>query len=99
MPGLEDGTYEVFADLPKHISGDQQKNLPDGLALGKNGELLVAHYGMQAVQVLSSIGALETSIDSGMLLTSNLCFLTEDSLLVTGGHAEPGPGGLFKIRF
>ncbi|WP_316810912.1 SMP-30/gluconolactonase/LRE family protein [Pedobacter heparinus] len=99
MPGLGKGSYEVFADLPVHVSGDQHKNLPDGLALSKNGELLVAHYGMQAVQMLSAKGVLEVSVESGMPLTSNLCFLTEDSLLVTGGYGEPGPGGLFKIYF
>lgn len=99
IPGLEDGRYEVFADLPVHVSGDPQKNLPDGLALGKNGEVLVAHYGMQAVQILSAKGLLESSIESGMLLTSNVCFLNDKSLLVTGGFGEPGPGGLFKILF
>ena len=97
-PGEEYGCFTVFAGLPKHPSGQLQLNLPDGLALRKNGELLVAHYGMQAVQLLSPTGELITSIESGMPLTSNLCFLADNIIMVTGGSGEPGPGAVFKIQ-
>jgi len=97
-PGEEAGSFSVFAALPRHHSGQLHLNLPDGLALAKNGELFVAHYGMQMVQVLSATGQLLTSIESGMPLTSNLCFLDDNSIMVTGGTGEPGPGGVFKIQ-
>lgn len=96
-PGLADGATEDFVELPKNPSGSKADNLPDGLALGMNGELLVAHYGMQAIQVISEEGNLLLSIDSGMPLTSNLCFIDEQSIVVTGGFGEPGPGGIFRI--
>lgn len=97
-PGVEDGRFDVFSYLPEHSSGDVQKNLPDGLALNKNGKLLVAHHGMQSIQILSTEGELLISLDSGMPFTSNLCFLNDDTIMVTGGYDEPGPGGLFKIH-
>lgn len=96
-PGLADGTPENFVELPNHTSGIKVDNLPDGLALGSNGRLLVAHYGMQAIQVISNEGKLLSTIDTGMPLTSNLCFLDDQTIFVTGGYGEPGPGGLYKI--
>jgi len=97
-PGLADGIPEFFVELPKHTSGSKTDNLPDGLSLASNGELLVAHYGMQAIQVISEEGKLLLSIDSGLPLTSNLCFLDDQTIIVTGGFGEPGPGGLYKIN-
>lgn len=96
-PGEQDGGYEVFAELPVHTSGKASDNLPDGLAWNSNGELLVAHYGMQAVQVISEQGRVLSSIDSGIPLTSNLCLDNEQTLVVTGGCGEPGPGSLVRI--
>ncbi len=97
-PGLADGNIELHAKLPQNISGREQDNLPDGLALNAKGEVLVAHYGMQAIQVLSGTGETLFSIDTGMPLTSNLCFIDQQTLLVTGGFGEPGPGSIFRIR-
>ncbi len=96
---------EVFADLP---TNDKPKdpdnlpitgNLPDGLALDKEGNLWVAHYGMQALQVLDPSGKYITSIDTGIPATSNLCFSIPDfkSIIVSGGINEPGPGLINKI--
>ena len=96
-PGLADESRKVFVNLPVNPSGKETDNLPDGLALNSNGELLVAHYGMQAVQLISDKGKLLLSIDSGMPLTSNLCFLDDHTIIVTGGFGEPGPGGVFKV--
>lgn len=98
-PGSADGSLEVFAKLPEHHSGREEDNLPDGLALNRNCELWVAHYGMQAVQLISDKGKLLLSIDTGMPLTSNLCFLDDHTIIVTGGFREPGPGCLYKISF
>lgn len=98
-PGTTNGSPDVFVNLPINHSGTEIGNLPDGLALNSSGELLVAHYGMQTIQLISDKGKLLLSIDSGMPLTSNLCFLDDQTIIVTGGFGEPGPGGLYKISF
>lgn len=94
--GVSDGAFDVFAYLPQHHTKDISKNLPDGIKTDKYDNLLVAHYGMAAVQVLNNKGALMQTIQTGIPLTSNLC-LTDKELLVTGGYAEPGPGAILKI--
>ena len=88
---------EVWCDLPKHPSGQLQSNLPDGLAIDGEGKLWVAHYGMGALQVIDTEGEWLATIPTGLPLTSNLCLLTANSLLVTGGFSEPGPGALIKL--
>ena len=98
-PGVVDKSPEVYVNLPVNPSGNETDNLPDGLALNSRGELLVAHYGMQAIQLISDKGKLLLSIDTGMPLTSNLCFLDDHTIIVSGGFGEPGPGGLYKISF
>jgi gluconolactonase len=87
----------VMATLPFNNENKVTGNLPDGLAMDQDGRLWVAHYGMQAIQVLSRDGKLLASYDSGIPLTSNLCFAGGD-LWVTGGLGEPGPGKLSKIN-
>lgn len=98
-PGYADGIPDVLVNLPVNLLGTDTGNLPDGLAMHNSGELLVAHYGMQAVQVISDKGKLMLSINTDMPLTSNLCFLDDHTILVTGGFGEPGPGGLYRISF
>ncbi|TAM93450.1 MAG: SMP-30/gluconolactonase/LRE family protein [Chitinophagaceae bacterium] len=93
-PGKVKGTHHVFADLPQNKLG--KYNLPDGLALDNHDNIWVAHYGMQAVQVLSPDGDLLHSIDTGVPLTSNLTFINDKTLFITGGFGEPGPGVLLK---
>lgn len=93
-PGKAREGYRVFANLPQNESG--QYNLPDGLALDGYGNIWVAHYGMQAIQVLSSDGELLRSVKTGVPLTSNLTFINERTLFITGGFGEPGPGILLK---
>lgn len=88
----------VLADLPKHISGRDQDNLPDGLAMDNDQNLWVAHYGMQAVQVVSTEGHVLFSIDTGIPYTSNLTFIDDSTLMVTGGYGEPGPGAVVLIE-
>ncbi|NDC77151.1 MAG: SMP-30/gluconolactonase/LRE family protein [Chitinophagia bacterium] len=97
-PGVAEGGYEVFADLPSNPNGDPVGNLPDGIAFNSAGQLAVAHYGMQRVQLLSPEGILLGSYDSGMPCTSNVFFTDDHTLLVTGGYGEPGPGALFLMR-
>jgi len=90
--GLATGKWEVFADLP--VNDDPNGyNLPDGIRCNADGTLWVAHYGMHAVQVLDRGGSLLKTVTIDFPLPSNLC-LTDDHLVVTGGSAEPGPGGV-----
>lgn len=96
-PGLPDGKWEEWARLPEHPSGDIVQNLPDGVRMGKDGLLYVAHYGMQAVQMLDEDGMLVDTVRTGYPLTSNLCLL-EGEMIVTGGYGEPGPGGVSSIK-
>lgn len=92
----------TLIDLPSHASGDPLKNLPDGLAVDLEGRIWVAHYGMQAIQVVSPEGLLLLTIDTGLPLTSNLAFIKDTpekkELLVTGGYGEPGPGAVMLVN-
>lgn len=94
--GITEAEFQVFAELPQHITKLASKNLPDGIKVDKNGNVWVAHYGMNCIQVLSSSGILLHTLETGMPLTSNL-FISETEVLVTGGHSEPGPGSLVKF--
>jgi len=96
-PGIRQGSFKVFSELPKHHSGKEQDNLPDGLTMDSEGNLWVAHYGMQAVHKFSPEGSLLYSINTTMPFTSNLIFINQKTLIITGGYGEPGPGALFKI--
>lgn len=82
----------VFALLPEHISKRKEQNLPDGLALDEDGNLWVAHYGMESVHVLSPGGKVLQTINTGIPLTSNVFMMGKDKVIVTGGYGEPGPG-------
>jgi gluconolactonase len=97
-PGVAEGGYEVFADLPRNPGGGLAGNLPDGIAFNAAGQLAVAHYGMQRVQLLSPEGQLVGSYDSGMPCTSNVFFTDDKTMVVTGGYGEPGPGAVFLLR-
>jgi gluconolactonase len=96
-PGHMDGEVEVFATLPDNHTNKATGSLPDGIAFDPAGRLWVAHYGMQAVQVLSPSGDLLATYDTGIPLTSNLCFSGSD-IIVTGGFDEPGPGRVSKLQ-
>jgi gluconolactonase len=96
-PGITEGDWKVFADLPRHKSGEAAQNLPDGIKIDSKGQIWVAHYGMSAIQVYSEKGSLINSINIDFPLTSNL-YLTADELIVTGGYSEPGPGGILIVN-
>ncbi|WP_161993874.1 M81 family metallopeptidase [Cyclobacterium xiamenense] len=97
LPADHPDYRQVFASLPYHPTNRLTGNLPDGLAMDAKERLWVAHYGMQAVQVLSREGKLLATYDSGIPLTSNLCFV-DDEVWITGGFSEPGPGSLTKLN-
>ena len=95
------GARRVFATLPeKDASVGQIDNQPDGMCLDLAGNLYVAHYGMQQVQVLNPAGKLIARFAGGNITTSNVAFggPNMDQLFVTGGlGAEAGKGGLFRL--
>ncbi|MDO6439881.1 SMP-30/gluconolactonase/LRE family protein [Cyclobacterium sp. 1_MG-2023] len=97
LPESSPDYMTILATLPFNDKNRETGNLPDGLAMDIEGRLWVAHYGMQAIQVLSESGELLASYDSGIPLTSNLCF-AEGYLWITGGLGEPGPGRLSRIH-
>jgi gluconolactonase len=94
------GERKLFADLPKHESGDHLQSQPDGMCLDASGNLYVAHYGMKKVEVLSPVGKLIRQYDGGNVTTSNVAFggPKHDQLFITGGILNgPSEGGLFRI--
>lgn len=95
------GERKVLAELPtKDTEKGQIDNQPDGMCLDAAGNLYVAHYGMQQVQVLSPEGKLLARYPGGNVTTSNVAFggPKMDQLFVTGGlGAESGGGGLFRL--
>ena len=95
-PGVPEGAPRVFADLPANTERPGTEfNQPDGMAFDADGRLWVAHYGMQAIHVLSPEGRLLATYDGGNRLTSNLCFAGPDfaTIYTTGGE----PGGLYRL--
>lgn len=93
------GAMRVFAMLPKNESGKWEDNQPDGMCLDAAGNLYVAHYGMQRVQVLDPSGKLLRSYEAGNRLTSNVAFGPDRSqLFVTGSIGADGkPGAVFRL--
>ena len=94
------GPMKVFADLPKNPSGKWEDNQPDGMCSDAKGNLYVAHYGMQQVQVLDPSGKLLRSYPGGNRLTSNVAFggPKHDQLFVTGAiQADGKPGAVFRL--
>lgn len=94
------GYQQVFAELPRK-SGEQIANEPDGLALDRDGNLYVAHYGMQRVQVVGPDGRLLRTYPAGNLTPSNLAFggAKGDQLFITGalGDEKTSKGAVFRL--
>ena len=96
------GKRRVFAELPKaDKAAGQVDNQPDGMCLDAAGNLYVAHFGMQRVQVLSPAGKLLASLPAGNLTTSNVAFggPDADQLFVTGAlpESEGSKGAVFRL--
>lgn len=99
-PGVSGSAPEVFCELPWNTENTETGNLPDGIIMDNIGRIWVAHYGMQAVHVIFPQGEIIASYDTGIPLTSNLCFTKEkNGIIVTGGTGEPGPGKINRLSF
>jgi gluconolactonase len=88
---------QVWTHLPQHNSTEITDNLPDGMKVDDDNCLWIAHYGMSMVHQFSEKRQLIQSIDLPFKLVSNL-FIKNNTLLVTGGYKEPGPGAVVKIE-
>lgn len=86
----------IFANLPQHSSGEMINNLPDGIKRDEEDCLWVAHYGMGRIHRIRPNGTICQSIELPFPLASNL-FISNQTIIVTGGYSEPGPGGVYKI--
>ncbi|WP_121357246.1 SMP-30/gluconolactonase/LRE family protein [Flavisolibacter nicotianae] len=86
----------VFANLPEHPSGEAINNLPDGIKVDEERCLWVAHYGMGKIHRILPDGSISQSIDLPFPLGSNI-FISNQTIIVTGGYGEPGPGGVYQI--
>lgn len=82
---------QVLVDLPKHPSGKEADNLPDGLAFDESGNLWIAHHGMGLVHCFDFQQNQLFSMDSLIPLTSNI-HVDHHRIIITGGLSEPGPG-------
>ena len=94
------GPRRLFADLPaKDPDQGQIDDQPDGMCLDAAGNLYVAHYGMNQVQVLNPNGSIVARYDGGNLRTSNVAFggAGMDQLFITGALKSGPPGALFRI--
>ena len=99
-PGVPAAEGRTFCQLPGNKENPETGNLPDGILTDASDRLWVAHYGMQCVHAISKDGELIASYDTGIPLTSNLCFLNDNTrLVVTGGRGEPGPGNVNLLVF
>lgn len=87
----------VLVELPCHHSGEESKNLPDGLFLDKEDNLWIAHYGMGLLHCYNLSEQNLTSMDSQISLTSNV-FVNDQCIVITGGEGEPGPGRIRIIE-
>ena len=87
---------KVFVNLPQHASGEPINNLPDGIKVDEEDCLWAAHYGMGMIHRILPNGTICQSLEIPFPLVSNL-FLHKQTIIVTGGYGEPGPGGVYKI--
>jgi gluconolactonase len=93
------GPMKVFAALPSKQAG-QFDNQPEGLCLDQHGNLYIAHYGMNMVEVLSRKGRLIRQYPISTLTASSVAFGGPklDRLFVTGGRGPRSQGEGVLVR-
>ncbi len=90
------GSRTLLAETPR-ITGEV--TVPDGITVGADGHLYVAHYGAREVLVYNPHGVLVRRLDAGNKTASHVAFSTDGrTLYVSGGiEEESGKGAIFAI--
>jgi gluconolactonase len=96
---LEDGMLgaRILLGEAPLIAG--KTTVPDGMTVGPDGRLYVAHYGAKEVLVYDLDGTLVRRLDAGNTTTSHVAFTPDGrTMYVSGGiDSESGPGAIFAI--
>jgi gluconolactonase len=90
------GARVLLAETPA-LSG--KTTVPDGITLGPDGRLYVAHYGAREVLVYDLNGTLTRRLDAGNTTTSHVAFSADGrTMYISGGiDSETGPGAIFAV--
>ncbi len=90
------GARTLFAELSR-VPGET--TVPDGILVGPDGRVYVAHYGAGEVLVFDPDGTLAERFDAGNKATSNIALSPDGgTLYVSGGiESESGAGAIFAI--
>lgn len=90
------GARTLFAQTP---AIPDRITVPDGITIGPDERVYVAHYGAREVLVYDPGGTLVQQFDAGNKATSHVAFAPQGrALYVSGGvEDERGAGGIFEI--
>ena len=90
------GERELFADIPL-VPG--LTTVPDGITIGPDARLYIAHYGAREVLAYAPDGKLVERIDAGNAAVSHVDFAPDGrTMYVSGGiEDESGPGAIFAV--
>ena len=85
------GKGEHFITLPDAIDQNKKKSPltkaqigPDGIEIGKDGKINVAHYGAGQILIFDQTGKLKRSIKTIPQFVTNITLSSQDGLVVTG---------------
>jgi len=94
-----DGTLGERSLLAETPASAGEMTVPDGIAVGPDARLYVAHNGAREVLVYERDGTLAQRLDAGNKATSHVAFARDGlTLYVSGGlEDESGPGAIFAI--
>ncbi len=87
----------TLVELPSHPTGEEARNLPDGLFLEQDAKLWIAHYGMRQYHCYDIEEERLDSFDIDITRCSNI-YVNNELIVLTGGEGEPGPGRVRIIQ-
>ncbi|MDQ6925170.1 MAG: SMP-30/gluconolactonase/LRE family protein [Candidatus Eremiobacteraeota bacterium] len=96
---FDDGSLGARTLLAETPAVPGETTVPDGITLGPDGRLYVAHYGAREVLAYDRDGRLVRRLEAGNKATSHVAFAPHGrSMYVSGGiEGESGPGAIFEI--
>ena len=88
------GPRTLLAETPQDAGADA---VPDGITVGPEGRLYIAHYGADEVLVYEPNGALVQRLQAGNNVTSHIAISPDaTTIYISGGiESESGPGAIF----